>query len=267
MKFSICVLLYGDHLSLAERCLSSISGTPGFADNVADVRLGLHNLSARSRNYTMCWSRELAAQGKRVIHYAPWGNVYKYPTMRRMVHDRENPVADYVMWFDDDSYLTQEPDFWDRVKAVMVNSDMIGQPWLLAMQGDQKKWITAQPWFNPELGLPKSGKFSFCQGGWWTIRATCLRELNWPVPELCHCGGDSMLGEAVRQKGYSVNKFDYGVRINADESGSHSSASRRGHTERVVGSRFSGEPLSREHQNFKTEVFTFEGDKVDQRLI
>jgi hypothetical protein len=184
-----------------------------------------------------------------------------------MVHDRENPVADYVMWFDDDSYLTQEPDFWDRVKAVMVNSDMIGQPWVLAMQGDQKKWITAQPWFNPELGLPKSGKFSFCQGGWWTIRATCLRELNWPVPELCHCGGDSMLGEAVRQKGYSVNKFDYGVRINADESGSHSSASRRGHTERVVGSRFSGEPLSREHQNFKTEVFTFEGDKVDQRLI
>lgn len=267
MKFSICVLLYGDHLSLAERCLSSISGTPGFADNVADVRLGLHALGSYSRHFVMRWSRELAAQGTQVLHYVPRNNIYKYPTMRRMVHDRENPVSDYVMWFDDDSYLTQETDFWERVKAVMVNANMVGQKWTLRMQGNQKKWIKSQPWFNPELGLPKSGKFSFCQGGWWTIRSDDLRELNWPVPELCHCGGDSMLGEAVRQKGYSINKFDYGVRINADESGSHSSASRRGHSERVIGSQFNGEPLSREHQNFETDVFTFEGDKVNPRVI
>ena len=76
-----------------------------------------------------------------------------------------------------------------------------------------------------------------------------------------------MLGEAVRQKGYSVNKFDYGVRINADQSGKHSSAKRRGHTEHVVGFRFSGEPLPRGHQHFETDVFTFDGDKVNQRLI
>ena len=267
MKFSLCVLLYGDYLQLAERCLSSISSTPGLIENVSDIRLGLHALGNYSRHHVMGWSKAVATQGMKVHHYVPHGNVFKYPTMRRMFYDKVNPVSDYVMWFDDDSYLTREPDFWDRVSAVMANSDMIGQPWDIPLQGNQQKWIESQPWFNSEVGKPRANRLSFCQGGWWCMRSVCLKELNWPVPELCHCGGDSMLGEAVRHKEYLVNKFDYGVRINADQDGNHSKASRRGHNERVVGSRYSGEPLSREHQNFDTDVFTFDKDKVSKRTI
>ncbi len=244
--FSVCVLVYGDYPYLAERCLRSIRVSSG-QDYVSDIRIGLHNISMATRSVVeraVVAIRDTWPCG--VITYEPLGNTYKYPTLRRMVHDAENPVSEYVMWFDDDSYISM-PDFWPRLIEALADHAMLGQEWWLSPQGRQWQWICTQPWYR---GLPSPRQFRFCQGAWWVIKSSVLRALNWPIPELKHCGGDSLLGEALRQNHYAVMYYDYGVRINADEQGRHCKALRRGHSERVLGYDYAGKPYDTSHQHF-----------------
>ena len=245
--FSVCVLLYGDYPGLAARCLRSIRLSGG-QDCVSDIRIGLHDISAASRRIV---GNELDALAEgwpcKIIIYEPIGNTCKYPTFRRMVHDEDDPVSEHVMWFDDDSYICA-PDFWLRLDEALWGADMLGQLCCLPVQGTQWEWICTQPWYR---GLPRPQKFTFCPGGWWVIKSSVLRHLNWPVPELKHCGGDSLLGEALRQNRYRITRYDYGVRINADSWGRHAQAPRRGLSERVLGYDYAGKPYSTSHQNFR----------------
>ena len=52
--------------------------------------------------------------------------------------------------------------------------------------------------------------------------------INWPDPRLRHCGGDTLLAEALRQHGFRLNKFNYGVATQQREK-------RRGLTEKPAG--------------------------------
>jgi len=192
------------------------------------------------------------------IFYAP--NVYKYPIMRRMFYDHE-PLAEATMWFDDDSYfeIPQPTNWWEHLWAHLEKGDMLGQIWLMPIQGNQWEWIQSQPWHRPGLGLPTKkhkGKpcFEFCQGGWWVIRSEVLRRYDWPLAEIRHNGGDSMLGELFRHQGLRMGRFYGGVRINADAQGRHSKASRRGMSEKRVGWNYSGQPLDTSHQQFEYET-------------
>jgi hypothetical protein len=253
-NISVCALLYGPHYDLHKRCLKSILDSDPH-ESVKDFRVALHDVEAGSGTFVYTWAELMGRKWKKPVYvYRPSQNL-KYPTMRWILRHKGEEPGDYIMWFDDDSYLTGQKDFWPKVSKQMLKHDMIGQHWFWPPQGNQLGWIKDQPWYNPDAGdLPvfrAKSSFEFCQGAWWVARRQMLLDLNWPVPELRHCGGDSMLGEAIRHQGYSMGgSYQYGVRINANDNGAHSKAKRRGYRERAIGYEYDGTPLSTGHQDF-----------------
>lgn len=221
----------------------------------------MHKVAATSNTFVQAWARDISRDwGITVYLYVPVANVFKYPTMRRILRDAADPVCDYVMWFDDDSYIHNATHFWHSTIGQMSDCDMLGQHWYWPPKGAQWEWVKAQPWYNPEVGVPADfrGKpcFRFCQGAWWTARTAMLRELDWPVPELRHCGGDSMLGEVMRHAGYRMKSYFSGVKINADRSGAHSRSERRGYSELPIGADYIGQTYSTAHQEFEIDKIT-----------
>jgi len=252
-KFSVHVLVFADDYEMAGRCLSSLvsldSEITPLSSAVSDFRIALHTPSPRLLQVVDYWARTAHGRtGLPVKLYFPEANVFKYPTMRRLLYDTQHPSASLVMWFDDDSYLVGKRGFWPLVHRLASAHDIIGQRWWLRPRGGQWAWIQTQPWCNPELQPPFS--FEFCQGAWWCAKHAVLRRLNWPVPELRHNGGDSMLGEVCRHQTLDRCYFDYGVRINADEFGDNSCSERRGYKESEIAVHYDGRPLSTEHQKF-----------------
>lgn len=267
---TICALFFNSYTDLARRCLDSIC--KGLADNggqfVQELRFGLNVPSLKLAGMVMDWAQRIRDQfGIRCVLFDAPKNKYKYPMMRRMFFQR--PLeTEYVMWFDDDSFLVDPlpKRWWATVFAEARSHDMIGQHWLMPVQGNQLEWIKTQPWFNPNVQLrpPKSGKgkpaFEFCQGAWWVIRTSVLQKYDWPIKEIRHNGGDSMLGELFRHQGLRMGRFYGGVRINADEKGRHSKSKRRGHSENRVGWDFKpGQAIDLSFQDFETGVVVIDG--------
>lgn len=240
---TLCALFYGDHLWLAERCLGSLwDGLPVGCEFIKEFRLALNAVSNETGHYIRKWTRKVWEKYKiPAVLYCTDENAYKYPLMRRMFHSDPVLETEFVMWFDDDSYLETPvaKTWWSAMLAEIEQADMIGQFWLMAIQGNQWEWIKSLLWYNPSAGHPrgvnKVPHFEFCQGAWWVIRKEILRRYNWPAPDLRHNGGDSMLGELFRQQGLRMRRFHGGVRINADKHGKNSGSKRRGYSEKRVG--------------------------------
>jgi hypothetical protein len=74
----------------------------------------------------------------------------------------------------------------------------------------------------------KAPGITFATGGYWWLRTDVIRQLDWPDERLSHNGGDTLLGEAIRQQGWPFHKNNYGVKVNA--------APRRGLHEAPAGS-------------------------------
>lgn len=232
--FTILVLLYGDHLNLADRCLRSIAETIRAGD-LANLRVGMNAVCNETRDWVRAW----------VPDECIWefsDNRHKYPAMREMIHGRQRITTPYTMWFDDDSFLVDHKlgqihpgDYWlASVEAAMVNSDMLGAIYGIDWQGKQRDWVQDQPWYKGKSpdGRPK---IRFATGGWWTIRTDLLYGWNYPWPELDHRGGDVMMGEMCFQQGFRLNRFSDGVRVNADVNGVQSKAPRRGFDQKPIG--------------------------------
>lgn len=256
---SLCMLCYGAEFGeLARRCFGSLRAGASGASPVRDLRVGLNAVPAGSETHVAAveLAKHFAAAGKPASLFYPQPqelNVYKYPLMRRMFWEADEPLAEFVMWFDDDSYVSGDDSWWTSLPYRDV--DMVGQKWFLPLQGNQWAWIKAQPWYDESVGLPGRVRghstFQFIQGAWWIARTSLLRRLNWPWPELRHCGGDSLLGEACRHARANRREWAEGVRINADAKGRHSGAARRGYSELELGRHFvAGQPLSTAHQDF-----------------
>lgn len=264
-KVSICVLLYGDHADLAQRCLSTLGVALSHGIRyVQDIRIGFNVVCKETREIGESWAQEMWSEYKlRLLFFIPDRQVGKYPLMRRMLYDEHDQPAELIMWFDDDTYFVEHPpEWWSDVLSKMESCHMIGQcRWLMPVQGRQWEWIKTQPWYNPDVGMPGKLRgryaFRFCQGAWWVIRRTALHSLNWPIPELHHNGGDSMLGEALRHSGCEMGYYDKGLRINADQKGQHSAAKRRGISEPVIGKHYKGMPLPTDHQEFKVQKLIY----------
>jgi hypothetical protein len=269
MGISVCILCYGDYPQLASRCCGSIeralAGLKAEA-GVADIRFGLNACGTATREVIEAFATRMAD------HYPVWlyiprdnRNVLKYPLMRRMFWDHQHPLSDWVMWFDDDAYLTSEAataSWWSQLAALRDNYDIIGQPMLRHVQGSQAVWMSTQRWYNESAGAPAvcniGGKrrptFVFMQGSWWLLRTEAIRRTNWPIPELRHCGGDALFGEVCRHTGLRSGRFEHGVRFNADEKGCNSKSFRRGYDERLIGAGYCGQPLGVDHQQFELDV-------------
>lgn len=249
-NITLCALFYGDYPDLARRCLCSIAGAtapePRF---LSDIRLGLNCVTGESRAFIFAWAFQASQLYDLPVTVYSSEQTLKYPMMRRMFRTPDE-TSTYVMWFDDDSYLEGKEDFWDRVRTECETADLLGQPWRRRMSHAQWRWIRTQPWCNREY-RDKPDNFVFSTGGWWTLRRDMVRTLDWPIPELRHCGGDAMLCEAIRHvRGRMIN-FSYGVRINADEAGAHSKAQRRGYSEQPIAWDWDGRKLPTDHQSFK----------------
>lgn len=233
-RISLCALFFGDNPTLAYRCISSIwARLPEGRAHLYDIRLGLNEISPSVREIVDWFTTNVQHYYQiPVLHYDCVTNACKYPLMRRMVLEDPRPPARFVMWFDDDSYLDGGPGWWEHMLSKAENAAMIGKIYHQRIRGKQWDWIVNQPWYNPAVGRPPNRKgaraFVFATGGWWVVRSDVFRQWDWPIPELKHCGGDSMLGELLRHQGLRLENFDKGVRINADDRGRHSKARPRG---------------------------------------
>jgi len=257
---TVGILLYGDYPQLARRCLGSIlSVLPAGKSVVQEIKIGCNQLSTVVKEEVDRFADSVASRtGLRTTLYIPSRNVGKYPLMRRMLYDHDDPPGRWFMWFDDDSYLAGYNDaFWTTMLTAGEHADIVGQyRWFMPAQGRQLEWLQQQPWYDPAVGLPpKRGSrpcFKFCQGSFWMARSSVLQKYNWPWPELHHNGGDSLLGELCRQQKLRVVNEVSCVRLNADVFGAHSSAKRRGLSVSALGAKWEpGLTPDLTHQDFE----------------
>jgi len=236
-KVTICVLLYGDHVELAARCLNSICAA--MPDELpANLRVGLNDVSDATRQYVNQLIENRWLLRENVFDYGD--NIHKYPMMRRMLTERP-PATPYVMWFDDDSFVMDhmqgaQPDFLTRVLSVIERPDQpvqVGGVYTINLGGNQEAFIKAQPWYAGRTISTKGMRF--VTGGWWTARLDFLRQHDYPWPGLDHRGGDVMFGALCQQQQVVIATFRDGVAINADSDGRESKAPRRGFDQQPLG--------------------------------
>jgi len=180
---------------------------------VYDLRIGLNSISAETKDFVWSFCSRVAVP---CYVYQPPQNVGKYPLMRRMFYDQARPLGERVIWFDDDSYMLAEAGsqtWWGRVGQLTRSHPVVGQLWTIRQRGEQYRHIQQQPWYGGMPVLPNH-VFRFATGGWWIADSTFLSTWDYPFRELYHNGGDSILGELVRQQRRTLGKFSDGVIIN-----------------------------------------------------
>lgn len=229
-KFTVCSLLFGEYTNLARRCLEPLSVLSSLG--LINLRIGMNQVCQATKDYVS----EKFKNAEYICEADP--QLYKYPMMRKLFYDK--PIStDYVMWFDDDSYIKNpDPVEWlSVVETGMKSCDMLGSVYVIPYGQDQKEWCKTQKWYTGKT-IPDRPKFA--TGGWWTIKSSVLKFFDWPVPELKHCGGDVALGILFDQNSLKLKTFNTGIAINADETGKESAAARRGasRTEKPIGRGF-----------------------------
>ena len=214
---TICMLAYGPHVLLAERFLGSLYTytDPG----LFHLRAGLNEAERPTQDLL----RDYAARFGNITLLTATQNIFKYPMMGRLFH--EPPLStDWTIWCDDNTHFTR-PDWLHRLGLAIECSPRVcmwGSPYIVWRRDKAiLRWIEAAAWYRR---LPccygkdqegrKAAQFSFATGGFWAIRTAALRALDWPDPRLVHTTGDFLLGEALRQNGLPLGRFDYGVKIN-----------------------------------------------------
>jgi len=257
--FSVCVLLYGSHADLARRVLLSLIQHANWKF-IADVRIGLNACGEET-----CTTVDLLGGTIKklcpLITYTPDRNVGKYPLMRRMFYDTANPVAENVMWFDDDSYLLGTNKYVFEVVSTYLSknhisggSTVVGARYTMGLMGNQHLGINAQPWCVTPVN--RHHVFTFPQGAWWAARTSFLHEWNYPFPELHHTAGDRILGELLEQRGRHLVNYRQGIAINADDAGRESKAPRRGESGKIeaLWADYRPGPPDLSHQKFDCEI-------------
>lgn len=230
MNTTICCLLYGDYPELAERCLKPISELHKLG---ADIRIGCNEISTKTFELVM----DMFKVDENLLVVSNDPQIYKYPMMHKLFNIKELK-SDYVMWFDDDSYIEDNPVEWlESVESFIKtnNADMIGSIYFMPTLGKQTEWRRLHcSWFKPEK---VTNKTLFATGGWWAAKSSLIKKYDWPHESLNHRGGDVLLGELIKHEGLKLVKFNKGVRINADENGKESASKRRGYDEPPIGSK------------------------------
>lgn len=216
--FSVCAVLYGDHTPLARKLLESLRVNA----HVANIRLGLNAVSAQTRNYVHTWAVD-QSRAQPVFIFEPEGNrnIGKYPLMRQLF--RYGELADRIMWFDDDSYVDSSAGikWWDAIDLTSTGQVQVGAVHLIMQRKQQHLVIVRQPWYR---GKPVNARhrFKFVTGGWWVGDTKFLTKWDYPFADLYHNGGDSILGELLRQQGKTPTPFPAGLQCHCE------SCSRRG---------------------------------------
>lgn len=217
----IHLLLYGDFPGLHERVLSSIERhARGMAVRVwcnqvcESTALKLAKLKDDPR-----WLVYLSAENKP-----------KYKVMRQLFEafkrpEGERSEAKWAVWFDDDSFIDRPDWFLGMAEYLEHNPTAIyiGKSFYVHHLPGQQEFIRVSEWYKnvpweqcptKKAGVTAPG-ITFTTGGYWWLKTDAIRQLDWPDERLSHNGGDTLLGEAIRQQGWPFHKFHQGVTVNA----------------------------------------------------
>ena len=212
--FSVCAIFYGDYPVLADRLLKSLIKS----NNVVDFRFGLNAVSQATKDLVQNWALQKMHSTPVYIYEAEDnGNLGKYPLMRAMFKDSYKP-AKKIMWFDDDSYVADEAGvaWWDAVAVLATqNKTQIGSLHYMMQRGYQYKAIQQQPWYTNKVVNSKH-RFYFATGGWWVADTDFLLKWDYPFPALYHNGGDSILGELIRQQNGTLYHYSLGLKCHCE---------------------------------------------------
>lgn len=236
-KFTICVLMYGDkgtkYHELHRRCLNSILKT--VPPSRMDLRVGCNEVPPETESYL----RSLPIQKT----YTESRQIYKYPMMRRMFHDPEQPITTpWIIWLDDDSYIRNDDWLLSLTKTILnqnpkFNVALLGQQRqhpLRKGSRDPRDWFRKSPSYRGKefqnrygRAVPNGDRIVFVNGGFWCLSTEAMRRADIPDPRLRHNGGDICIGFQVYQNGYTSLEF------NTDKVLCHTSAApRRGYEEK-----------------------------------
>ena len=239
LPVNICVLTFSsehsgerDHYPMITRCLNSI------LDNTDPARYRLHigcnNLSPRAMEFI----DKLVAENGAIKYIgdarqdSKGRTVYpKYPLMHRMYQATggrasTREAADWVAWFDDDSHVTKS-DWLEQLEDRINSTPRVQQFGRLSgvlLGPDDIRRAKGFSWFNPEVGIPiairpdggEQPGFNFIRGGFYALSRLAIENCSIPDPSLFHNGGDWATSLALLHKGMGVDKFTYGVEIDAE---------------------------------------------------
>tara|TARA_Y100001938_G_scaffold150895_1_gene244219 strand:+ start:667 stop:2610 length:1944 start_codon:yes stop_codon:yes gene_type:complete len=213
-KFTICLLLYGDFPDMHKLCLDSLLHT--VPAHLVDLRIGSNELCERTLKYLDVLEKE----GRPFTHYRNEDNKKKYPVMRDMFYDEENPInTNYLIWFDDDTICNRDDNWLARLAEMIIDNHddgfrMYGPRYTWNIRNSQMDWIKNASWyhgrpFRDGRGNPSHNatKIHFATGSFWALSTEAMRECNIPDPRIGHNGGDYMIGEQLYQGGYKLKSF------------------------------------------------------------
>jgi len=214
---TICVLCYGANAALANRFLQSLYENTD--SSLFLLRAGLNEVERATRELFNNYAKKF---GNITLFEEP-KNIFKNPLMRRMFH--QQPLqSKWVIWADDDSYFTR-PDWLQRLALRIENApDVSMWGWLHRLWSRDPsvaEWIRQSSWYRgvpfvegTDLDGHSAIEFRFAPGAFWVLRTEVLQKLQWPDPRLVHANEDFLLGEALRQNGFRLENFNYGVTVN-----------------------------------------------------
>ena len=217
---TVYCLLYGNHFKLHKRLIESLR--TNLPKGLADLIIWCNTVGEETKVYL----RTLKFSGSTIFSDE---NMPKYKVMGMLFRGEyekvKAPTTPWVIWFDDDSHI-KSADWWKKTLAFIrrkksENICYLGQPWYVHYLPGQWRFVESSRWFRdiPPKKFPTKSRTNkpgvrFAQGSYWWLRTDILRKLNWPDWRLNHNGGDTLLGEAIRQQGLPFHEFQYGVKIN-----------------------------------------------------
>jgi len=214
-KVTICVCVYGNYPDLHRRCLSSLITTtpPDHRD--------IHVVGNEVCPETVAFLSNLRDHGKVQKVILNPDNRKKYPAMRQLFHDPNDPIkTNWVIWFDDDSIANRDskwlPKLLDTIIAHYPAGDrLFGAEMFTTLSSSQIAWVKSRPWYRgrdlqtrPKQGAPNGNRAWFAAGGFWALHMDVIRQQDIPDPQIGHNGGDYMVGAQVWQAGYTVKGWN-----------------------------------------------------------
>jgi hypothetical protein len=213
LKAKLFALMYGDYPQMHRRLLE------GFRHVPEHVEGQIHCNQVSPAGWDLI--AELLPK-----HWTAGGgeeNTPKYKVMRRMFEGLEADPETWLIWFDDDAWITG-PQWWARFTAFIEAKKAeqpryLGEAWYIHWRAGQMQYFRTRPWYRgqpPEMIRGRPG-IHFAQGSHWWLRADTRALLDWPDPELSHNGGDTLLGEALRQNGipfHKVKMAEFDIKLN-----------------------------------------------------
>lgn len=214
---TICVLMYGDYPDMHRACLGSIFQTT--APELRELRIVTNQLALPTRN----WLDGLKAEGQlhTLIHNDD--NRKKYPAMRQLFWDPDNPITTkWIVWFDDDTIANRDTD-WHKHLAQKIIAEypkkarMVGDLRFFTLTASQREWAKTRPWWRDrhlqtkqKTAAPNGQHIFFAAGGFWALEAAAMREAMIPDEQIGHNGGDYILGLQLWQQGYRTAAWNTG---------------------------------------------------------